>query len=451
MKRTKKRVTRNLRGVIAIRNDATKFGELFEKLNKAFDEFKASNDSRLKQIEAKGVADPLTEEKVNKINADITALTNAIKAVELKAAREQAIGASDPKQFEQHRNYFTQSVMALAQRVNRSAPSEISAEQFDKYRAGFDKFLRMNMLTPDLQNSLMVGSDPDGGYLCPPEIDLAIDRVVVQLGAMRTLATIRQIGAVSLKKYMTTTGAGAGGWGTESTQPTETTTPKIAELEFVPGLLWAEPRATSQMLEDSVIDAEAWLADEVGLTFSEQEAGSFISGNGVNRPRGILSYPTVLNSSYAWGSIGYTKTGAAAAFAATNPSDNLMDLIHSLKRQYRQGGSFVMNDLTLATIRKFKDGQGIYLWAPSGLQGGQVGVLLGYPVATDDFMDDLGANKFPVAFSDFRRSYIIVDRRGTSVIRDNLTAKPWVKFYTTRRVGGGIQNYEAIKLLKCEA
>lgn len=425
--------------------------KLIEAQAVAWEEFKKTNDARLAAIEAKGAADPLLDQKLDKINAELNKITADFKKrsdeIEKKLNRP---GASDGELPAKELKSFNLALKSHAQRLNRPSAPDVSADQYVAYKAAFGSFLRKDgrALTDDEFKALAVGSDPDGGYLCPPEMDTVIDRVVVSQGAMRGLATVRTIGAASFKKLVTRSGASIGGWGAENTAPTETGTPQLAELEFVPGLLWAEPRATSQQLEDAGMDAEAWLGDEVGLTFSEQEGQAFISGTGVNQPRGLLNYPTIANASYAWGNLGFIVTGGAAGFAASNPSDALVSLQHALKRQYRGNGTFVMNDATLGTIRRFKDGQGIYLWVP-GLQQGQVGVLLGQPVATEDFMPDLAADAFPIAFGDFRRGYIVVDRRGTVVIRDNLTAKPYVKFYTSRRVGGGVQNFEAIKLLKC--
>jgi HK97 family phage major capsid protein len=227
-------------------------------------------------------------------------------------------------------------------------------------------------------------------------------------------------------------------------------TPELAELEYVPGEIYAEPHTTQEILDDGELDVEGWLRDEVAIEFAEEEGAAFINGNGVKKPRGILQYDTVINTNYAWGKIGFTKTGAAAAFAASDPLDAVVDLIHSLKAAYRQNATFMMNDLVLGAVRKFKDGDGNYMWQPS-IQAGQPSLLFGYPVETDDNMPDLSANVFPVAFGDFRRAYLIVDRVGVRTIRDDVTTKGRVKFYTTKRVGGGIQNFEAIKLLKCAA
>lgn len=424
--------------------------DLIAKQGKAWEEFKSTNDARLAEIEKRGAADPLTEQKLDKINAELTEIGREYKKrldeMEKKLNRP---GRGDGALPDAELKSFNTSLISLSQKNNRPNVAPFNAEQYGEYKAAFTSFLRKDQraLSETEYKALAAGSDPDGGYLCPAEMDSAIDRVVSSQGSLRQLATVRQIGIASYKKLATTSGASAGGWGSETTAPSESGTPSLKELEFVPGLLWAEPRATVQLLEDSAQNVEAWLADEVGITFAEQESQAFITGNGINRPQGILSYTPVANASYAWGSVGFVVSGGASSFASSNPSDALVDTIHALKRQYRGGASWMMNDLTLAGIRKFKDGQGIYLWQP-GLQGGQVGVLLGYPVATDDFMPDVAANAFPIAFSDFRRAYVVVDRRGTVVVRDNLTAKPYVKFWTTRRIGGGIQNFEAIKLMK---
>lgn len=438
-------------GIVAVRADASDPAALIRQLNAAFEEFKAANDARLKEIE-KGTADVVSNEKVDRINGEITNLLNQIQALEARMSRPQMPAEAERDQ-QAAVEAMNRNLRAHAQRLSRPLPAEMDAQSFAAYRQAFNRALRSDgrSLSSEVLNALQVGSDPDGGYLCPPEIDTMIDRIVSDLGSIRRLATVRSIGTSSLKKPVQTSGAGFGGWAGERASPTETTTPGLTELEFTPGTMWAEPRATTEFLEDASINVEAWLADEVGLTFVEQESQAFIDGNGVTKPRGFLSYNIVANASYSWGNIGYVASGGASDFATSNPSDKLIDLVHALKRQYRGNATWVMNDATLAAIRKFKDSTGIYLWAPSGLTGGQVGVLLGYPVATDDFMPDVGAGNFPIAFGDFRRGYLIVDRRGTVVVRDNLTSKPYVKFYTTRRVGGGVQNFEAIKVMKIAA
>jgi HK97 family phage major capsid protein len=243
-------------------------------------------------------------------------------------------------------------------------------------------------------------------------------------------------------------GGAASGWvGEEDSRP-ETATPTLREIAINTKELYANPAATQTSLDDARIDIAAWLADEVSIEFAEQEGEAFVSGNGVSRPRGILSYEAVANDSYAWGKLGYVPSGAAAAFASSNPADRLIDLYYALKSGYRNGASWLMSDAVMATVRKFKDGQGNYLWQPpSGTA--EVATILQKPVYSDDNMPALGANAFPVAFGNFQRGYLIADRTGIRVLRDPYTNKPNVMFYTTKRVGGGVVNFEAIKLLKC--
>jgi len=281
------------------------------------------------------------------------------------------------------------------------------------------------------------------------EMEAGIDRVVQRYSAMRQVARVIPIGSASYKKLVKVTGTSGASRGGETTTPSNGTSPGWVELEFKPGTYVSEQRITSEALEDATQDVGADLEMEMGIEFAEMEGTDFISGNGVNGPRGLTDYTNVANASYSWGNVGYVASGHASSWASSNPSDYLIDLVHALKRQYRAGASFLMNDATLGTIRKFKDGQGIYLWAPSMLMNGAVGQLLGHPVVTDDFMPDLGSNTYPIAFGDFARAYYIVDRRGVSVLRDPYTAVPHVKFIGRRRVGGGIANFEALKLLKC--
>ncbi len=397
--------------------------EATEKLARTFEDFKKSNDDRLAQIEKKGSADALTSEQVDRINGEITRLEKEWKSraddLEKKANRPSGSGAMLSQDQIEHKQKFG----AFLRRGHDAGLREIE------------------------KKAVTAGSDPEGGYFVPEELEANIDRVLTKTVAMRRLATTRTIGTSRYVKPVVTSGAASGGWGGETAAPSETGTPGIAELAFVPGKLWAEPRATSDVLEDAYFDLEGWLGDEVNLIFEEKEDDAYINGSGINQPKGFLSETMIANASYAWGKIGHIVSGAAADFAAANPSDALIDTIHALKSGYRGNATWLLNDATLAKIRKFKSGQGDYLWVP-GLQQGAVGVLMGYPVETSDHMPDVGAGAFPVAFGDFKRGYLIVDRRGIALLRDPYTAKPYIKFYISKRVGGGVQNFEAIKLLK---
>jgi HK97 family phage major capsid protein len=210
------------------------------------------------------------------------------------------------------------------------------------------------------------------------------------------------------------------------------------------------PAATATLLDDSAVNIDEWIASEVELTFAVQEGAAFVNGDGTNQPKGFLQYTTVANSSWSWGNLGYIASGAAGAFAASNPSDALIDLIYALKAGYRQNGNFVMNRKTQAAIRKFKDSGGAYLWQPPAQAGGRAS-LMTFPLIEAEDMPDIGANALSIAFGDFRRGYLIVDRVGVRVLRDPYSAKPYVLFYTTKRVGGGVQDFDAVKLMKFAA
>ena len=184
--------------------------------------------------------------------------------------------------------------------------------------------------------------------------------------------------------------------------------------------------------------------------FAAQEGTAFVSGDGTNKPKGFLSYTTVAESSWAWTKIGYVATGTAGAFDAEEPVDAIIDLIYALKAGYRQNGHFVMNRKTQAAVRKLKDSDGQYLWSPPTQQDGRA-TLLTYPLVEAEDMPDIAANAYAVAFGDFRRGYLVVDRQGVHVLRDPFSAKPYILFYTTKRVGGGVQDFDAIKLLKFAA
>jgi HK97 family phage major capsid protein len=211
--------------------------------------------------------------------------------------------------------------------------------------------------------------------------------------------------------------------------------------------LYAMPAATQALLDDAAVDIESWIASEVDIAFGEQEGTAFVSGNGTNRPKGFLAYTNVANASWSWGNIGYLATGVSGGFAASGPGDILIDAAYALKAGHRQNAHYIMNRTTQAAIRKFKDAQGNYLWqAPSAV--GQPATLMGFPVAEAEDMPDIGSNTFSIAVGDFRAGYLVVDRMGVRVLRDPYSAKPYVLFYTTKRVGGGVQNFEAIKLVK---
>ena len=399
--------------------------ETIQALGKAFDAFKAENDARLKEIEKKGAADPLLTEKVDKINADIaqiSALKKQLETLETAVAQGQFPGGG------------------------KNELDRVKAQHKDAFAKFFRKGAEGGLRDLEVQAGLSTLSDPDGGFLVPEDYEQAIDRVALSVSAMRRLATVRTIGTDTYKKLVNQGGASAG-WVGEKGARAETNTPTLVEIAINAKEVYAMPAATQTLLDDSRVDIAGWLADEVSIEFSEQESDAFINGNGVEKPKGIAAYPMAANASYVWGKVGYITSGNASL---VNDLDKLIDLQHALKPVYRNGAAWLMNDSTLATIRKMKDGDGNYIWVP-GLKDGAPDTLLGKPVEIDDNVDDIAANKYPIFFANFKRAYLIIDRQGVRVLRDPYTTKPYVLFYTTKRVGGGIVMYEAIKALKVSA
>jgi HK97 family phage major capsid protein len=295
---------------------------------------------------------------------------------------------------------------------------------------------------------MSVGSNLDGGYTVPLEIEKEVGERLTAISPIRQIAGQRTISANVYKKPFMTSGP-AVGWVGETGARTQTDSPVLDQLSFPAMELYAMPAATATLLEDTAVNLDQWLAAEVDQAFAVQEGTAFVTGDGSNKPKGFLSYTTIANASWVWGDIGYIATGAAA-FPASNPSDVLVDLIYALKAGYRQNAVFVMNRKTQAAVRKFKDGQGNYLWQPPAVAGGPAS-LMTFPIIEAEDMPDIAANSLSVAFGDFRRGYLVVDRQGVTVLRDPFTAKPYVLFYTTKRVGGGVQDFDAIKLVKFAA
>lgn len=431
-------------------SDLSEVKSLIEAQGAAWEEFKKTNDARLVAVE-KGQSTADFDAKLAKLESALTQTTNDVKDVALKSQRP-IMGDGDKAEARELKS-FNATAQALSMQAGRTF-QPLDAKAYGEYKSAMETYFRRGeaRLTDAERKAINVGTDPQGGYLVGETMEAGIDRVVQRYSVMRQLARVISIGTASYKKLVKTTGTSGATTGGETTAPTQGTSPTWAELEFRTGTYLSDQRITTEAMEDAVQDVETDLTDEIGIEFGEKEGQDFIDGTGVAGPRGMQSYSIVANASYAWGSVGYIASGHASTFATTNPSDYLIDLVHALKRQYRAGAAFSMNDSTLAAIRKFKDGQGNYLWgmtAPSNLMQGAVGTLLGYPVATDDFMPDLGSNTYPVAFGDFKRAYYVIDRKGIAILRDPYTAVPYVKFVARKRVGGGIANFEALKFLKC--
>ncbi len=395
----------------------------FEDLRYTLESYRAANDERLAEIEARNGADPLTEEKLVRIDAALDDTMRRIDRLTLERGRP-ALGHD-------------------GQGAHGRDP--LVAE----HKAAFAAYVRTGEaggLKRLEAKALSAGSGPDGGYLAPSTVEGEILRRLAHVSPIRSLATVRTISSGTYKKAFSTTGP-ASGWVAEAAARPQTGSPTLAELSFPAMELYAMPAATQTLLDDAIVNIDQWIAEEVESAFAEQEGAAFVNGDGTDKPKGFLAYPTVAEVSWSWGNIGVLNTGVAGAFAASNPSDVLVDLVYALKAGYRQNASFVMNRKTQGTVRKFKDANGNYLWQPPASAGAPA-TLLGFPLVEAEDMPNIANNAVSIAFGDFRRGYLVVDRAGVRILRDPYSAKPYVLFYTTKRVGGGVQDFAAIKGLK---
>ncbi|WP_029415788.1 phage major capsid protein [Brevundimonas bacteroides] len=394
----------------------------------AFEAFKGANDARLSEIENKASADALLEEKVARIDAAVG----------------QAQARLDRALSEARRPWISTESVAAPSTTSWSPSPKMGEE-----KSAFDGYVRTGR-EGGLEVKAGLSSAPtSGGYVVPPETERAIERRLMTVSPMREIATVRTVASGVFKKPVSTAGI-ASGWVAETAARPETDPATLALLEFPAADLYANPAATQALLDDALVDLDEWLAGEVEDAFAAQETTAFVTGDGTNKPKGFLGYSIVADASHAWGDIGYVASGAAGAFTASNPTDRLIDLIYAPKAQYRPNGRFVMNRKTVSAVRKFKDADGNYIWSPA-TRAGETASLLGYPVTEIETMPDIAANSHAIAFGDFQRGYLIVDRAGVRVLRDPYSAKPYVLFYTTKRVGGGVQNFDAIKVMKFAA
>lgn len=394
--------------------------EAFDEFMTAFSAFREANDERLKKVEKSADTDVLLREKVDRINRALDEQKQALDHYVLKNARPP-LGTGAPVANIEHK------------------------QAFDGYvRRGDEQPLRGVE-----QKAHSYASGPDGGYLVPAELESEIGRRLGVLSPIRGISSVRQVSGAVLKKPFSVSGP-AVGWVGETDARPQTASAKLAEMQFPTMEIYAMPAATSSLLDDAAINVEQWIADEVEAAFAEQESEAFVTGDGVNKPTGFLHYDTVEDSAWEWGKLGHIATGVDGALPDEAPSDKLIELIYALKAGYRQNASFVMNRKTQGVLRKLKDADGNYLWQPPAAVGEKAS-LMGFGLVEAEHMPDIAADATPIAFGDFERGYLVVDRIGVRVLRDPYSAKPYVLFYTTKRVGGGVQDFDAIKLLKFSA
>ena len=438
--------------------DLNEIKSLVEKTGEAFDAFKKSNDENLKK------RDVIIEEKMTRIEADLD------KAVEAKAALERQIAAEKKERedlelrlaklgtnrtgddkFDVELKSFNDALKSSA-KDRQVAYEPVDAEGYRAYKSAFRSFMSKDarLLTADEVKTLSVGSDPDGGYLVTPDTGGRIVTKVYETSEMRQISSIQTISTDKLEGIEDLGEAGAGYAG-EAAQGSDSTTPQVGKWSIPVWIIDSEPKATQSILDDASVDVEAWLSAKVADKFARFENAEFV--NGATKIRGITSYTAAADSGsgVAWGSLGYVATGTSGAFGSTvaTQADKLIDLMGLLKNAYLPNARWATRRSVLTAIRKFKIAAttDAYVWQP-GLGVGIPETILGYPVSRMEDMPAMGADSLSIAFGDFRAAYQIVDRVGIRVLRDPFTAKPFVKFYTTKRTGGGVVNFEAIKLMK---
>jgi len=336
------------------------------------------------------------------------------------------------------RKTMTNARTALAQAASADAPHQ---KAFAAYlRSGEDDALRgLEMEGKALGTAIAA----DGGYLVDPQTADTIQNTLSSTASIRSIASVVNVDATSYDVLVDHSEMGAG-WATEASAVTETDTPKIERISIPLHELSALPKASQRLLDDSAFDIEGWLAGRIADKFARAEANAFIDGDGIDKPTGLLSYGTVANDSWTWGSLGYVPSETAGGITRADP---IIDLVYALGAEYRANATFVMNSKTAGHIRKLKDNDGRFVWV-DGIAVGEPARLLGYRVLIAEDMPDIADDAMSVAFGDFSAGYTVAERPDLRVLRDPFSAKPHVLFYATKRVGAAVSDFAAIKLLK---
>ena len=383
-------------------------------LGNAWEQFKQINDARLNEIERKGNADPLYNEHLNNISMALDNYKSRLDTIETVYNRP-----------------------LLGDDINIKSTASHS-----EYSKAFRNYLRKGMdggLEALQTKALSVGSDPDGGYLVTPHMSSKIVQSIFETSPMRQLASVETISSDALE-LIDDHDQAAAGWTSETGAITETSSPTLAKRNIPTHELYAQPKATQKLVDDSAIDIESWLSGKIADIFSRKENTAFVSGSGVGQPRGILTYASGTN----WGQIQQVTSGSSGAVTA----DAIINLFYSLKDTYSKRANFLMNRTVVQSVRLLKQATtNQYMWQP-GLAAGAPDTLMGIPVHMAADMPVAASNSLSIAVGDFQAAYQIVDRKGINILRDPFTEKPFVKFYATKRVGGDVVNFEAIKLMK---
>lgn len=417
-----------------------------EEVKSGFEQFKEAAKQREDELLKKGDVDPLIEEKLQRINEDLDEKQAVIDKL-YAAGRRKSITLDGQSITEEELDAKAYQWATLAAKRRDQRVESFTHDDQLAYKAAQNAYLRKGdqLLTPDEAKALSVGSDPDGGYVVDPDTSGRVIKKIFETSPVRQYASVQVISTDALEGLRDLDET-TFGWVGETSSRVETSTPQLEKWRIPVHEMYAEPRATQKLVDDMAIDLEGWLADKVADKFARAENTAFVNGTGVDQPRGFLTYPAGTTNP---GQVQQKTTGANGAFGADpDGGDALINMIHALKSQYRANGVFAMNRTTLGAVRLLKDSQGRMLWQPS-LAAGMPSTLLGYPlVSFEDMPDYTTTDAQAIIFADFAEFYQIVDRLGIRTLRDPYTAKPYIKYYSTKRVGGDVANFEAAVTLK---
>jgi HK97 family phage major capsid protein len=404
-----------------------------EALAKTFEAFKSKNDERLTQAEKKG-EDAVTKDEVEKLNKAIDdaqiELKKRIDDMELKANRLMLTSTPDGQLAVKAAKNFAELI----------GKSDFTPEMLTEYKGDLSNYIRRAEIKA---TTMQVAVDPSGGFWVTPDVSGRMVQKIYETTPMRQLANVVSIGTDALEGPIDN-GEMDAQWVGEKATRVQTDTPQLGMWRIPVNELYAYPWVTQKLLEDAKIDVEAWIAAKATSKFARKENAAFINGTGELQPKGLLTYTYAATSDEAgrtWGTFEYVASGVSAGYAA----DPLLDTIFALKAGYRQNARWLMGRRSIQKIRKLKDGQGNYLVDLRLADGALVESIFGYSVVDGEDLPIPGANSMSALFGDFNEGYTIVDRLGTSVVRDNITQPGFVKFHMRRRVGGGAVNFEAIK------
>lgn len=441
--------------------DLAEVRKAIEDGNRAFEEFKKTNDTRLKELAEKGVADPLLQQKLDKINEAIDKQSElnerfiAAEATANKLAKAGLVLGEGNKEREERLLQFNRTVRAHAASLGRSAPADFDMAGYDAYLAAEQKYLRggETRLNDVEKRALSVGTSTEGGYLVTPDTTGRMVTRLFETSPMRQFSSVQVIATDALEGSSDRDEASFG-WVGELGTRSETNTPQVPAPWRIPvHEAYASPKTSQKMLEDANIDVQGWLGKKVADRFGRGYNTAFVTGNGISKPRGFASYTTAAtaDASRAWGVFEHIASGSSGSFG-TDPNgvNKLLDLIHAMKDGHAVRAAFYWNRTTLGKARQLTDASsnGKYVFIPS-FQAGLPDTFLGYPSRKmQDMATYSTADSLAVAFGDMEETYQIVDRLGITVLVDPYTAKPNVIFYTRGRVGGDVVNFESLKFLK---